>query len=79
MMIAQVSNLQTGEFVHTLGDSHIYRNLFEQVKTQLARTPKTLPVMKINHVVADRFAFTYDDFTLQGYKADPSIVAPIGV
>ena len=79
MMIAQVCDLEPGEFVHTLGDAHIYSNHFEQVATQLARTPKALPVMKINPEVKDLFAFTFDDFSLEGYEADPSIAAPIAV
>ena len=79
MMIAQVCDLEPGEFVHTLGDAHIYSNHFEQVATQLARTPKALPVMKINPEVKDLFAFTFDDFMLEGYEADPSISAPIAV
>ena len=79
MMIAQVCNLEPGEFVHTLGDAHLYSNHFDQVATQLSRTPKLLPVMKINPSVTDLFAFTFDDFTLEGYEADPSIAAPIAV
>lgn len=79
MMIAQVCNLEPGEFVHTLGDAHLYSNHFDQVATQLSRTPKPLPVMKINPSVTDLFAFTFDDFTLEGYEADPSIAAPIAV
>ena len=78
-MVAQVCDLQPGEFVHTLGDAHIYSNHFEQVETQLARTPKALPVMKINSEIKDLFAFTFDDFSLDGYEADPSISAPIAV
>ena len=79
MMVAQVCGLEPGEFVHTLGDAHIYSNHFEQVETQLARTPRGLPVMKINPDVSDLFAFTFEDFTLDGYEADPSISAPIAV
>ncbi len=79
MMVAQVCELEVGEFVHTLGDAHIYSNHFDQVKTQLARTPKSLPVMKINSSINELFAFTFDDFTLEGYEADPSISAPIAV
>jgi len=78
-MIAQVCDLEPGEFVHTLGDAHIYSNHFEQVATQLARTPKALPVMKINPEVKDLFAYTFDDFMLEGYEADASISAPIAV
>ena len=79
MMIAQVCDLQPGEFVHTLGDAHIYSNHFEQVGVQLARTPRALPVMKMNPDVSDLFAFTFDDFLLEGYEAEPSIAAPIAV
>ena len=79
MMVAQVCDLKLGDFVHTLGDAHIYSNHFEQVSTQLTRTPGPLPVMKINQEVRDLFAFTYDDFTLEGYEAMPSIAAPIAV
>ena len=79
MMVAQVCGLQPGEFVHTLGDAHIYSNHFEQVQMQLARTPRELPVMKISPDVSDLFAFTFDDFSLVGYEADASISAPIAV
>ena len=79
MMIAQVCDLQPGEFIHTLGDAHIYSNHREQVKTQLARSPGSLPTMLINPQVDDLFAFTFEDFTLDGYEAQPSIVAPIAV
>ena len=79
MMVAQVCDLKLGEFVHTLGDAHIYSNHFDQVHTQLARTPKALPSMKINQSVSDLFEFTFDDFTLIGYEAEPSIAAPIAV
>ena len=79
MMVAQVCDLKLGDFVHTLGDAHIYSNHFDQVKTQLARTPKDLPAMKINPSVTDLSAFAFEDFTLEGYEADPSIIAPIAV
>ena len=79
MMVAQVCDLEPGEFVHTLGDAHLYSNHFDQVSTQLARTPKALPVMKINPSVKDLVSFSFDDFTLEGYEADPSISAPIAV
>ena len=79
MMVAQVCDLEPGDFVHTLGDAHIYSNHFDQVTTQLARTPKALPVMKIDPSVTDLFSFTFDDFTLEGYEADPSIAAPIAI
>lgn len=77
MMVAQVCDLEPGEFVHTLGDAHLYSNYFDQVRTQLAPTPKTLPVMKNNPSVKDLFAFMFDDFRLAGYEADASISAPI--
>lgn len=79
MMVAQVCDLEPGEFIHTYGDLHIYNNHFEQVKEQLTRTPKKLPKMKINPEVKDIFSFKYEDFTLEGYEADPSIPAPISV
>lgn len=79
MMIAQVTGLEPGDFVHTLGDAHLYANHFDQAKLQLTRTPKALPVMKLNPEVKDLFSFKYDDFTLIGYEADASIKAPIAV
>ena len=79
MMIAQVTGLQPGEFVHTLGDTHIYLNHFEQVQTQLERTPRALPRMKINPDVKSIFDFRYEDFTLEEYDPYPIIKAPIAV
>ena len=79
MMIAQVTGLQPGEFVHTLGDTHIYLNHFEQVQTQLERTPRALPRMKINPDVKSIFNFRYEDFTLEEYDPYPTIKAPIAV
>ena len=79
LMVAQVTGLEPGDFIHTLGDAHIYANHFDQAKLQLTRTPKALPVMKLNAGVRDIFSFTYDDFTLVGYEADASIKAPIAV
>lgn len=79
MMIAQVCNLQVGEFIHTFGDAHLYSNHFEQAKLQLSRTPKKLPVMKINPEVTDLFAFQFEDFELTGYDPDPHIKAPVAV
>ena len=79
MMIAQVTDLGLGDFVHTFGDVHIYKNHFEQVDLQLSRTPKKLPVMKINKEVKDIFSFKYEDFVLEGYESYPSIKAPIAV
>ncbi len=79
MMMAQACNLELGDFVHTLGDVHIYNNHFEQVDLQLTRTPKKLPTMKINPKVKDIFDFKYEDFELEGYEADPAIKAPIAI
>ena len=79
MMVAQVTGLKPGEFVHTLGDAHLYANHFEQAKQQLTRTPGPLPTMQINPDVTDLFAFKYDDFHLIDYVAEPSIRAPIAV
>lgn len=79
MMMAQVCGLQLGEFVHTLGDAHIYLNHFDQVHEQLSRTPRALPVMKLNPEVDSIFGFRYEDFTLEGYDPWPSIKAPIAV
>ncbi|MCD2181827.1 thymidylate synthase [Rhizobium sp. GN54] len=79
MMVAQVTDLLPGDFVHTLGDAHIYSNHFEQAERQLGRTPKPLPFMKLNPAVKDLFAFRYEDFELVGYEADASIKAPIAV
>ncbi|MFC7064564.1 thymidylate synthase [Brucella rhizosphaerae] len=79
MMIAQVVGLEPGDFVHTLGDAHIYSNHFEQARLQLTRTPKQLPKMRINPNVKDLFDFRFEDFELVGYEADPTIKAPIAV
>ncbi|KAA0700296.1 thymidylate synthase [Neorhizobium sp. P12A] len=79
MMVAQVTGLKLGDFVHTLGDAHIYKNHFEQAKLQLSRTPKALPTMRINPAVRDIFSFKYEDFELVGYEADSNIKAPIAV
>ncbi|WOC17026.1 thymidylate synthase [Pseudochrobactrum sp. MP213Fo] len=79
LMIAQVSGLEPGDFVHTLGDAHLYHNHFEQAKLQLSREPHSLPVMEINPAVKDLFAFRFEDFNLVGYEAAPSIKAPIAV
>ena len=79
LMIAQVCGLEPGEFVHTTGDTHIYRNHFEQVATQLAREPRPLPRMRLNPDVKSVFDFKYEDFTLEGYDPWPAIKAPVAV
>ncbi len=79
LMIAQVCDLRPGEFIHTLGDAHLYNNHFDQARQQLRRDPRPLPTMKLNPAVSDLFAFTYDDFTLENYDPHPSIKAPIAV
>ena len=79
MMMAQVTGLEASEFVHTLGDAHIYNNHLEQVRTQLAREPRKLPVMKINPDVKSIFDFKYEDFTLEGYDPHPHIPGRVSV
>ena len=79
LMIAQVCDLQPGEFVHTFGDLHLYANHLDQAREQLSREPRPLPVMKINPAVKDIDGFKYEDFTLEGYDAWPAIKAPIAV
>ncbi len=79
MMIAQVCDLQYGDFVHSFGDVHLYNNHFEQAKTQLARKPFQLPTMKINPDVKDIFSFKFEDFTLENYESHPGIKAPVAV
>jgi thymidylate synthase len=79
MMIAQVCDLQYGDFVHSFGDVHLYNNHFEQAKTQLARKPFPLPTMKINPAVKDIFSFKFEDFTLENYESHPGIKAPVAV
>ncbi|MES0007120.1 thymidylate synthase [Mesorhizobium sp. M0062] len=79
LMVAQVTGLKPGEFVHTLGDAHLYSNHFEQAREQLRRTPKALPTLWINPEVKDLFAFRFEDFRLENYFADASIKAPIAV
>jgi thymidylate synthase len=79
MMIAQVCGLEPGEFIHTTGDTHIYKNHFEQVALQLSREPRPLPRMLLNPSVKDIFSFKYEDFSLEGYDPWPSIKAPVAV
>lgn len=79
LMVAQVTGLKSGEFVHTLGDAHIYKNHLEQVKLQLTRTPRPLPIMKINPDKKDIFSFDYEDFTLEGYDPHPHIAGTVAV
>ncbi len=79
MMVAQVTGYKPGEFIHTLGDAHIYLNHIEQVQLQLTREPRKLPLMKINPDVKDIFSFKYDDFKLEGYDPHPHIKGEISV
>lgn len=79
MMVAQVCNLEPGEFIHTLGDTHIYLNHMEQVDLQLSREPRPYPKMVINKDIKDIFSFKYEDFRLEDYNPYPSIKAPIAV
>ena len=79
MMIAQVCDLQYGDFVHSFGDVHLYNNHMEQANLQLSRKPFPLPTMKINPEVKDIFAFKYEDFTLENYECHPAIKAPVAV
>ncbi len=78
-MIAQVCGLRPGEFIHTLGDAHLYRNHFEQAREQLQRQPKPLPQLRLNPQIDDLFAFRFDDIGVEDYVADASIKAPIAV
>ena len=79
MMVAQVCDLEVGEYVHTFGDVHIYNNHFEQVQKQLSRTPKPLPQMKINPEIKDIFDFDFEDFQLENYDPHPGIKAPVAI
>lgn len=79
MMVAQVCELELGEFIHTLGDAHLYLNHLEQTDTQLAREPYARPIMRINPEVKDIFAFTFDDFSLENYQSHPHIKAPVAI
>jgi len=79
MMVAQVCNLECGDFIHTLGDAHLYNNHIEQAKLQLSREAKPLPVMEINPDVKDIFSFTYEDFSLKNYEPHPHIKGIVAV
>jgi thymidylate synthase len=79
MMIAQVCGYRPGEFIHTLGDAHLYSNHLEQAQLQLTRDTRKLPVMRINPEVKDLFAFRFEDFTLEGYDPHPHIAAAVAV
>lgn len=79
LMLAQVTNLKPGEFIHTLGDAHIYQNHFAQVEEQLARAPRPLPTMRLNSAVKNIFDFKYEDFELTGYDPWPTIKAPVAI
>ncbi|MDD3482227.1 thymidylate synthase [Azovibrio restrictus] len=79
LMLAQVCGYEPGDFVHTLGDAHLYSNHFEQARLQLSRTPRPLPRMWINPEVTDLFAFRFEDFRLEGYDPHPHIAAPVAV
>ena len=79
LMLAQVCDLEPGDFVHTFGDAHLYANHIEQADIQLSRQPRTLPTMTLNADITDIFGFTYGDFTLEGYQPHPHIAAPIAV
>lgn len=79
MMVAQVCDLEVGDYVHTFGDVHIYNNHFDQVHKQLERTPKALPTMKLNPAIKDIFDFDFEDFTLENYNPEPGIKAPVAI
>ena len=79
LMMAQVCELQAGDFVHTFGDAHLYLNHLEQAKLQLSREPRALPIMRINPAVKNIFDFKFEDFTLEGYDPHPAIKAPVAI
>ena len=79
MMVAQVTGLQLGEFIHTLGDAHIYSNHVEQVRLQLSREPRPLPRLRLNPNIRELRDFQYEDFVLEEYDPHPSIKAPVAV
>ncbi len=78
-MVAQVTGLKPGDFVHTLGDTHLYVNHVEQAHEQLSRAPRKLPVLKLNPAVDDLFAFRFEDIAIEGYDPHPAIKAPVAV
>ena len=79
LMVAQVCDLEPGDFVHSFGDVHLYNNHVEQANLQLSRDPYPLPTMKINPAIKDIFGFSFEDFTLEGYQSHPGIKAPVAV
>jgi thymidylate synthase len=79
LMVAQVCDLEPGDFVHSFGDVHLYKNHVEQANLQLSRDPYPLPTMKINPAIKDIFGFSFEDFTLEGYQSHPGIKAPVAV
>ncbi|MBZ0127286.1 MAG: thymidylate synthase, partial [Rhodocyclaceae bacterium] len=79
LMLAQVCGYRPGDFVHTLGDAHLYTNHLDQARLQLTRTPRALPQLRINPEVRDLFAFRFEDFALEGYDPQPHIAAPVAV
>jgi thymidylate synthase len=79
MMMAQVCDLEAGDFIHTFGDAHIYNNHSEQLELQLSRDPKSLPKMVLNPEIKNIFDFTFDDFTLEGYDPHPAIKGSVAV
>jgi thymidylate synthase len=79
LMVAQVTGLQPGEFIHTFGDAHLYNNHLDQTRLQLSRPPRPLPTLKFNPAVTSLFDFRYEDFTLEDYDPHPHIKAPVAV
>jgi thymidylate synthase len=79
LMVSQVCGLKPGEFVHTLGDAHLYLNHLEQAREQLSRSPRALPRLRLDPAAKDIFGFRYEDFTLEDYNPHPAIKAPIAV